>query len=262
MQVGIFQSIDELAEEAASYIIRLVERKPDANIGVPTSSSPEGLYEKLRQAHKETDFTLEEARVFSLDEYVGLDADHPQLYHNVLRKNLVGPENTGLVESHLYTPKGDSHDLQRAADDFEKTIKSVKGIDLQILGIGTNGRVAFNEPGGSLASRCHIDHLTPQTKSDNARFFGGENEVPDKCITMGLATIMDAEHIVLMAFGQHKAEAVQHLVEGPISAMWPGTVLQMHRKTTILLDESAASRLVYNEHYREMWEQRHSEAIF
>lgn len=263
MQVGIFSSHDELFAEAASYIMRLIDNNPEANIGFPTGTSREPLARLLCDAHARGEFSFEDARVFSLDEYVGLPKEHPQLYRNIFKQNLVGDDKTGLRETNLFTPDGSARNLVKAADDFEKTIKSYGGIDLQLLGVGTDGHLAFNEPGGSLMSRCHIDFLTPQSRRDNAIFFEGDpNKVPEKCITQGLATLMDARHVVIIALGVAKAAAVKNMVEGPMSAMWPASVLQMHTHCTVLLDEDAASELHYAEHYRIMWDARHSEPVF
>lgn len=263
MQVGIFASREELIRQATSYIIDRIEYDPASNIGVPTGATPDGFFDILRDAHATTDFSLEEARVFSLDEYVCCEGEKRRLFREMLVDNLVGDDNTGLLERNLITPDPTGCDLLRAADDFEKTLKSFGGIDLQLLGIGSDGHVAFNEPGGSLMSRSHIDFLTPQSKRDAAHYFGGDpDKVPEKCITQGLATIMEARRIILVAMGKEKAGAVKSLVEGCLSQMCPATVLQMHTKCTVLLDEDAASELLYADHYRLMWERRNSEPVF
>ncbi|HLS61890.1 MAG TPA: glucosamine-6-phosphate deaminase, partial [Ruania sp.] len=152
-------------------------------------------------------------------------------------------------------PDGLGEDVPQACADYEQAITAAGGVDLQILGIGTDGHIAFNEPGSSLASRTRIKTLTRQTRADNARFFDGDlGQVPTHCLTQGLGTIMDAKHLVLVATGAHKAEAVHHLVEGSVSAMWPATIMQHHPHATVLVDGPAASRLQLADYYRETYE--------
>jgi glucosamine-6-phosphate deaminase len=187
-----------------------------------------------------------------LDEYVGLPADHPERYRNVINKEFVSRVDfaPGAVEG----PDGLAADLPAACAAYEASIADAGGVDLQILGIGTDGHIAFNEPGSSLASRTRIKTLTKQTREDNARFFGGSVEdVPRHCLTQGLATIMSARHLVLLASGRAKAEAVHQLVEGPISAMWPATIMQLHPHATVLVDDAAASRLQLADYYRQTY---------
>ena len=162
-----------------------------------------------------------------LDEYVGLPADHPQRYRNVIQAEFV--DKVDIDPAQVFGPDGLAEDLASACEAYERAIADAGGVDLQILGIGTDGHIAFNEPGSSLASRTRIKTLTSQTRRDNARFFGGNvEEVPQHCLTQGIGTILEARHIVLVAAGRGKAEAVHQLVEGPVSAMWPATALQLH----------------------------------
>lgn len=217
-------------------------------LGVATGSSPLGVYAELRRAHTAGTFSLAGATAWALDEYVGLPAEHPQRYRNVLRAELIHGDATGLTEEALFTPDGLHPNPEAAAREYDREIGT--GVDLQILGLGANGHIGFNEPTGSLASRSHVTALTAQTRRDNARFFDDAvDQVPVHCITQGLATILSAGQIVLIAAGESKAEAVAQLVEGPISARWPATALQYHPDVTVCLDTDAASLLTLDDVY-------------
>ena len=224
-------------------------------LGVATGSTPLPLYERLRAAHAAGEFTLEDAQAFALDEYVGIDPDHEQRYRNVLRTELVGAQSTGLTDENLHTPDGNAADLEAAAREYDAAIEQAGGVELQILGIGADGHIGFNEPGISLVSRTHVDALTAKTRSDNARFFDDDiSHVPSKCITQGLGTIMQARQVLLIATGANKAAAVRELVEGAVSAHWPATILQMHPQAIVLVDEEAAAELKLKDFYQERWE--------
>ena len=241
----------ELAGLAANAVEGLVRANPETVLGLATGSSPLAVYDELVRRHKEG-LSFARARAFMLDEYVGLPADHPERYRNVINKEFVSRVDfaPGAVEG----PDGLAADLPAACAAYEASIADAGGVDLQILGIGTDGHIAFNEPGSSLASRTRIKTLTKQTREDNARFFGGSVEdVPRHCLTQGLATIMSARHLVLLASGRAKAEAVHQLVEGPISAMWPATIMQLHPHATVLVDDAAASRLQLADYYRQTY---------
>ncbi|TFH72807.1 glucosamine-6-phosphate deaminase [Cellulomonas sp. HD19AZ1] len=242
----------ELARLAADAVERLLTARPDAVLGLATGSSPLAVYDELARRHAERGLSFARARAFLLDEYVGLPADHPERYRNVIETELVA--RVDLRPEAVQGPDGLADDLPAACAAYEAAIVDAGGVDLQVLGIGTDGHVAFNEPGSSLASRTRIKTLTRQTREDNARFFGGDvDRVPTHCLTQGLATISSARHLVLLAQGRHKAEAVHQLVEGPVSALWPATVLQLHPHVTVLVDEAAASRLQLAHYYRETY---------
>lgn len=246
MRIFLTSSKDEAWDIASARIIDTAFE--GMKLGVATGSTPLGLYARLRQAHAEGRFSLAGSSAWALDEYVGLAEDHPEGYRNVLRAELVGPDKTGLAEEDLHTPDGSATDLEAAATAYEEAIGSV---DMQILGIGGDGHIGFNMPSGSLASTTHVGTLTQETREANARFFSGDvSSVPEKCLTQGLATIMRAKEIILLAFGREKARAVAELIEGPVSAFWPATVLQHHPRVTILADELAASELTMIDYYR------------
>ncbi|KTF04335.1 MULTISPECIES: glucosamine-6-phosphate deaminase [Trueperella] len=255
MQIGIFSDETELAKAAAAYLMNTMKGAEPKNLGVATGSTPLGLYAQLREAHATGDFTLADAKAFALDEYVGIDPAHPEAYRNVLRTELVGDEKTGLTEDNLHTPNGQADDPYAAAEAYDADIRDNGGVHLQILGIGANGHIGFNEPGVSLVSRTHVDALTHQTRKDNARFFEGNLDlVPDKCVTQGLGTIMEAKHLLLIALGENKADAIAGMVEGPISASCPASITQMHPSVVVFCDEAAASKLTNTDMYRTRWE--------
>jgi len=242
----------QLARLAADAVERLVRRTPTAVLGLATGSSPLAVYDELARRHREEGLSFARARAFLLDEYVGLPADHPQRYRTVIEAELVS--RVDLAPDAVQGPDGLADDLAAACADYERAIADAGGVDLQLLGIGTDGHVAFNEPGSSLGSRTRVKTLTRQTREDNARFFDGDaSAVPVHCLTQGLATIMAARHLVLLAQGRGKAEAVHQLVEGAVSALWPATVLQHHPHVTVLVDDAAASRLQLADHYRETY---------
>ena len=242
----------ELARLAADAVERLLAARPDAVLGLATGSSPLAVYDELARRHAERGLSFARARAFLLDEYVGLAADHPQRYRNVIDAELVS--RVDLPPDAVEGPDGLAEDLPAACAAYEEAIARAGGADLQLLGIGTDGHVAFNEPGSSLGSRTRIKTLALATRQDNARFFDGDvDAVPTHCLTQGLATIGTARHLVLVATGSRKARAVQQLVEGPVSARWPATVLQLHPHVTVLVDDDAAGRLELADHYRETY---------
>jgi glucosamine-6-phosphate deaminase len=253
MEVVISLTPDHAGKLAADAIEELVRRRPDAVLGVATGSSPLMIYDELGRRVAQGSLSLAKARAFMLDEYVGLSADHPQRYRNVIQAEFV--DKLDIDPARVSGPDGLATDLLGACEAYERAIADAGGVDLQILGIGTDGHIAFNEPGSSLASRTRIKTLTSQTRRDNARFFGGNVDlVPQHCLTQGIGTILQARHIVLVASGRGKAEAVHQLVEGPVSALWPATALQLHPHVTALLDTAAASRLQLASYYTETYE--------
>ncbi|MGO3066381.1 MAG: glucosamine-6-phosphate deaminase [Brevibacterium linens] len=244
-----------LSELVADAIERLLRTEAAPVIGLATGSSPLRIYDELTTRHKNEGLSFAHAQAFMLDEYVGIAEDHPQRYRNVIDTEIA--TRVDFAEGAVHGPEGSVDDLAAASADYEHKIAEAGGIDLQILGIGSDGHIAFNEPGSSLASRTRVKSLTHQTRLDNARFFDGDVEqVPKLCLTQGMGTIMEAKHLVLVATGGNKAEAVHQMVEGPISAMWPATVLQMHPHVTVMLDDAAASRLQLGDYYRHAFENK------
>ena len=252
MEVVILPDTAALGGVAADAIGALLARKPSAVLGLATGSSPLAIYDELAVRCAAGTISFRQARGFTLDEYVGLPADHPERYRTVIDQVFVSRVDFG--PDAVTGPDGLATDIPAACAAYEDAIRQAGGVDLQILGIGTDGHIAFNEPGSSLASRTRIKTLTRQTRLDNARFFGDDlDAVPTHCLTQGLGTIMEARHVVLVATGRGKAEAVHHLVEGAVSAMWPATILQHHPHVTVLLDDAAARRLQLIDYYRETY---------
>lgn len=252
MEVVILEDAQQIGTVAADAIEALLTRKPTAVLGLATGSSPLAIYDELVARHQAGRISFGQARGFTLDEYVGLPADHPERYRNVI--DTVFVSRVDFAPGAVAGPDGLAADIPASCAEYEEAISAAGGVDLQILGIGTDGHIGFNEPGSSLASRTRIKTLTRQTRVDNARFFGGDvDRVPTHCLTQGLGTIMAARHVILVATGRNKAEAVHHLAEGSVSAMWPATVLQHHPHVTVLLDGGAARRLQLAEYYRETY---------
>jgi len=242
----------ELARLAADVIEALLRRKPDGVIGLATGSSPLAVYDELARRHREEGLSFARAHGFMLDEYVGLAAEHPQRYRNVIETEIAS--KVGWPATQVHGPDGLADDLPGACAAYENQMHAAGGVDVQLLGIGANGHIAFNEPGSSLSSRTRIKTLNRRTREDNARFFDDDlDAVPHHCLTQGLGTIMDARHLVLLAQGEAKAEAVHQLVEGPVSARWPATIMQLHPHATVLVDDAAASRLELADYYRDTY---------
>ncbi len=253
MQVIIFDSSEEIGNYAADVILRGIDDEKIKVLGIATGSSPLPIYNAL--ARKRT-VQLSNITAFALDEYVGLPYSHPESYHAVVQREVTVP--LGLAPSKVHVPDGAAQDVVQACINYEADIIAAGGIDFQILGIGTDGHIGFNEPTSSLASRTRIKTLTPATRADNARFFGSVDDVPKHCITQGLGTIMEAKSILLIAQGKAKAHAVAQSIEGSITSMCPGSLLQMHPRVTVILDEDAASELTLTDYYRFVFKNRPS----
>jgi len=250
MEVVIGPS-EELAVLAADAVQGVLLTRPRPVLGVATGSSPLSVYAELARRHVDEGLSFAHATAFLLDEYVGLPVDHPERYATVIGRDLAS--KVDLPVSAVHSPDGLATDLPEACRRYEEAITAAGGVDLQLLGIGTDGHVAFNEPTSSLASRTRIKTLTEQTRRDNSRFFGDDlDAVPHHVLTQGLGTIMQARHIVMLATGPTKAEAVRQMVEGPVSARWPATVLQLHPHVSVLVDPDAGSALELYDYYRQV----------
>ena len=249
MEVVIVADQEAAAVVAAGIVERLLTDKPDAVIGVATGSSPIITYRLLVEAFDAGRITFADAHVVLLDEYVGLAADHPQRYRRFVHEHLV--DHVDVPADHVHAPDVDADDLAVAGPCYETLLADLGGVDLQLLGIGTDGHLGFNEPGSSLRSRTRIKTLTAATREDNARFFERPDDVPRHVMTQGLATIGDARHLVLVACGAAKAAPVAAAVEGPITTSCPASILQWHPHVTVVIDEGAASGLAHSAYYRE-----------
>src|SRR5918912_1532045 len=248
MHVLIVSTAAEVGRLAAAKIGHLVRNRPDAVLGLATGSSPLAIYAELARQVAEDGLDCAQVRAFALDEYVGLPPGHPESYRAVLDRDVVKP--LGMNPANVHVPDGAAADLAAACADYEARIAEIGPVDLQILGIGANGHIGFNEPTSSFASRTRIKTLAPRTRADNARFFDSPDEVPMHCLTQGLGTIMDAREVLLVAQGEAKADAVARMVEGPLSSMCPGSALQLHPDAHVFVDEAAAGGLTLADYYR------------
>jgi len=253
-EVVILESKAAAGALVADEIVRLIDEVKNPVLGLATGSTPLPVYQALRERLAGHD--VSHVRGFALDEYVGLDAAHPESYRSVITREVIEP--LGLDPDLIRVPNGDLETIRHAGDDYERDIIEAGGVDIQLLGIGTDGHIGFNEPGSSFASTTRLKTLTEQTREDNARFFDWLDEVPRHCITQGLGTILRARHLVLLAFGESKADAVAAALEGPVSAILPASAVQLHPHVTVVLDEAAASKLALRDYYRYSYDNKPS----
>jgi len=241
-------------QEAAKILRRQIQRKPGSVLGLATGSTPIAVYAALVKMHEQGELDFSRIATFNLDEYVGLAPDHPCSYREFMREHLFGKVN--IVAENIHFPDGLAKDVPAHCAEYEAAIARAGGIDLQLLGIGRDGHIGFNEPSSSLASRTRIKTLTPQTVKDNAKFFGSPDKVPRHVITMGVGTIMDARHCLLLATGEAKADVVARMAEGAVTADVPASILQMHPACTLVVDEPAAAKLKRHEYYRWVYDNK------
>ena len=239
---------------AARHIARVVRRKPGAVLGLATGNTPLATYRELIRLHRDEGLDFSGVTTFNLDEYVGLPPEHPASYHAFMWENFFRHVNVPAERIHI--PDGMTRDVPEFCVEYEEQIVAAGGIDLQLLGIGSDGHIGFNEPSSSLASRTRIKTLTAQTRADNAPFFKRPEDVPVHVITMGVGTIMDTREVLLLAFGGRKAKATCEAVEGPITAMNPASILQMHPVARCIIDEPAAGGLSRLDYYRWVYDQK------
>lgn len=250
MEIIIQPTAETATGIAARLIAKRLRDKPDLVLGLATGSTPLTLYRELVALKLD----WRKVTTFNLDEYIGISPQHPQSYHNFMWENLFQHVNIPVKNVHI--PDGMAKDIPASCELYERQIQAAGGIDLQVLGIGTDGHIGFNEPTSSLTSRTRIKTLTQQTIKDNARFFGHENNVPHHVITMGIGTILEARQNVLLAFGSKKAATIAEAVEGPITAMNPASVLQLHTNAKVFLDVAAAAKLQRADYYRWVYDHK------
>lgn len=249
VEVVVVDSKQHGSELVGGAIADLLGRKPTAVLGLATGSTPLGVYDDLASRYQAGEVSFKHAKGFALDEYVGLPANHPESYRAVIKREIA--DRVDFAPGSVHGPDGWADDIIQASSAYEHAIEDAGGIDLQILGVGSDGHIGFNEPISSLASPTRIKTLTQQTREDNARFFDGDlSQVPTHVLTQGVGTILRAKHLVLLAWGEGKAEAIQATVEGPVTSMVPSTALQLHPHATVVVDEGAASLLANKEHYK------------
>ncbi|MBP7639060.1 MAG: glucosamine-6-phosphate deaminase [Kiritimatiellae bacterium] len=247
MDIILCPNAEEASLRAAALITNAVRARPATVLGLATGSTPLRLYQALIQACRDgLDFSR--VRTFNLDEYYGVAPDHPQSYRRFMNEHLFSHLNLKPANTHV--PDGLARDVAAHCAAYEAEMRAAGGVDIQVLGIGSDGHIGFNEPGSSLASRTRLVALTPQTVSDNARFFATVDEVPRHAISMGIGTILEAKRCIMLGFGANKAKAVRAALEGGVSQFTPASALQMHPDTTVFLDEAAAADLQLKEYYR------------
>ncbi len=256
MEVVILPGSKQIGKLAADAVEALLRRKPDAVLGLATGSSPLPLYDELAARHDHDGLDFSAAHAFALDEYVGLAPGHRESYREVVMREFTSRVN--ILPENVHTPDGSAADIPAECQAYEDRMKAAGGVDLQILGVGTDGHIGFNEPGSSLSSRTRIKTLIEQTRRDNARFFASLADVPHHVVTQGLGTILESRHVVLVATGAQKSRAVRDFVEGPVSAICPASVLQFHPHATIFVDEAAASSLKLADFYRHTYDHKPS----
>lgn len=253
MEVVPLDSADEVAAIAADTIEAAVRAHPGTVLGLATGSTPLATYQELIRRHRAGGGpSYDDVRCFTLDEYVGLPPGHPESYRATIARELTDP--LGIAAERVHGPDPAEADLPSAGERYEAELRAAGGVDLQLLGIGSDGHLAFNEPGSSLGSLTRIKTLTDRTRRDNARFFGSVDDVPRHVLTQGLGTILRARHLLLLATGAGKADALAAAVEGPVSASCPASVLQLHPHVSVLVDPPAASKLGRLRHYREVYD--------
>jgi len=241
IKVIVVKDYDEMSQKAAEIFIQQIKEKPNSILGLATGSTPLGTYKKLIKAHKNGEIDFSNIITFNLDEYYPIKKEHSQSYWYFMNENLfkyinIPPANINILD-------GPTKDVKKTCHDFEKKVKRSGGIDLQVLGIGQNGHIAFNEPGSSFDSRTRLIDLDENTIKANSRFFNSKDEVPKQALTMGLDTIMKAKKIILLASGENKAEAVKKSLEEPPNENMPASILQNHLDCTFIIDQEATSRL-------------------
>ncbi len=251
MEIVITETPETGAGLVADVIQRTIADEEAPVIGLATGSTPLPTYGELIRRHR-AGLSFAHVEAFLLDEYVGLAADHPQTYRAFIKRELT--DHLDLPDASLHSPDGAATDLAAAAIAYDRAIADAGGVDVQILGIGRDGHIGFNEPSSSLGSRTRLKTLAEKTRVDNARFFDGEiDQVPRHCMTQGIGTILDVKHIVLIAWGDAKAKPIAMAVEGPITAMVPASALQLHPHVTVILDEAASAGLANIDYYRETY---------
>ena len=252
MNVVILPDAPAVTQYAYEFVKGRIQEKRYKVLGLPTGGTPQRLYKALAEGHARGEIDFSDVHTFNLDEYIGLAPDHPQSYKHFMRINLF--DHVNIKDENIHFLDGLPDDVEAECERYENAITDLGGIKLQILGIGRDGHIGFNEPSSSLASRTRDKTLTKETIEDNERYFDEDEEVPRWALTMGVGTIMDAKEILLLATGRPKADAVKAMVEGPLTAMCTASALQMHPRALVVLDEEAAAKLDNDDYYRWMAE--------
>lgn len=237
VQIIKARDYEDMSVKAAAYVLRHLKQNPAINIGFATGGTPVGLYEQLVEDHKKNQTSYQEVTSFNLDEYIGLSYDHPKSYHTYMREQLF--EHIDIRDERVFIPESNIKEPEVACAAYEDALYSHGGIDIQILGIGSNGHIGFNEPGTDFQSTTHIVKLEETTRKANARFFNILAEVPTHAITMGIASIMRSKEILLLISGQSKKDALHHLLHGEETEAVPASILKRHPRVTVIADAAA-----------------------
>lgn len=239
-------------QAAASLVARIIaadlRRQPELVLGLATGRTMDLVYRCLAHLHRTEGLDFSRSSSFNLDEYVGLSPDNPNSYHYYMKEHLFRHLNIDPARTHL--PNGLAEDIDAECRRYEELIQQAGGIDLQLLGIGRAGHIAFNEPLSSLRSRTRVKALSPLTLEQNGKYFGGAEKVPPRAITMGVGTILESRRCILLALGKDKAAVIAQAVEGPVTSMITATALQLHPRCAVVLDEAAAGQLTQKDYYR------------
>lgn len=257
MEVIIATDYEKICEAASSIIHQAWKKKNNLVLGLATGSSPLGVYKKLRELYNRGEIDFSQVIAFTLDEYLGLEETHPQSFAYYMRRNFY--EHINIKKGNIFRLEGKPENIETLCQEYEERIQSFGGIDIQILGIGRNGHIGFNEPSSSLSSRTRVKTLSQETVKDNARFFKRGEDVPRFCLTMGIGTVMEAKMIILLASGKNKSEAISKSIEGPVTASVPASILQLHPQAKIIVDEDASSFLTRIEYYK--WVYKNKERV-
>jgi glucosamine-6-phosphate deaminase len=252
MKVIIQPDAQGVTQYAYEFVRRHMQRKPGIVLGLATGSTPVNLYKAMIEGYRRGELDFSGVRTFNLDEYVGLGQTHPQSYFHFMKVNLF--DHVNFKPEHIHFLSGLPEDVEQHCEEYEAKIAAAGGIDVQVLGIGRVGHIGFNEPTSSMRSRTRDKTLTRETLEDNRKCFEHEADVPRWALTMGVGTILDSRHILLLATGRQKARAIKDMVEGPLTSMCPGSALQLHPSVTVVCDEVAAAKLDHDQYYRWMQE--------
>ncbi len=240
MQIIKTKSYIEICQKASEILVEQLKQKPKSVLGLATGSTPIGLYQKLIEAYQQNDISFKGVISYNLDEYIGIDRNHPQSYYQYMYKNLFS--KVDMKDEHIHIPNNDISKIDQQAGAYNKDLKK-HTIDIQILGIGSNGHIGFNEPGTPFGNETFIVELDEQTRKDNMRFFNNIDEVPKYAITMGIKNIMRSKQIILMASGKEKANAIYKMVHGEVTEEMPASILQLHPNVVVIVDQQAGSKI-------------------
>ncbi|TQS74841.1 glucosamine-6-phosphate deaminase [Ornithinibacillus gellani] len=241
MQVIKVKDYAEMSEKACEWFVGKLKEMETPVLGLATGSTPEGLYDHLIQKYKDGEISFQDVKTFNLDEYIGLAGDNPNSYRYFMNEKLFN--NIDIKQENTFVPNGVATDLEKECTDYEQLIKDAGGIDIQLLGIGSNGHIGFNEPGAKFDGRTHIENLAQATIDANARFFDSMDDVPKQAVTMGIGSIIESKEILLLASGENKADAIAGVIDGELTEALPASILKQHPRVTIIADEAALAKV-------------------